>query len=165
MESILLLSSLHLHLEKLWKTEMISEFLSLRLILLQEITKGFPPRNLFFSSHLSSGNPGHVTALYKMVCSYMLTLLQSRVCFWIKPSRRFSILSLDLLKLFMDHMYRFRKNLGKLIPIFFLFSKMWRLSPAYFFVSLMRIGSAGLFLFFLHILLGEALLCSENRWD
>ena len=138
---------------------MISKFLSLRLILLQEITKGFPPSNLFFSLHLSSGNTGHVTMLYKMVCSCFLTLLMCKSRVWYKPSWIFfTHLPPNLLELFMNHMYIFRKNLGNIIPFFF---KILSFSPAYFFVSFMRIGSAGFFLFFLLILLGEVLHGSE----
>ena len=140
-----------------------SEFLSLRLILLQEITKSFPPSNLFSSFHLSSGNPGHVTALCIRMCSCLLTLLicQSRVCFRFNPFRRLFIhLPPYLLEVFMNIMYRLRKKLFKIIPFFF--SKRRILFPANLSVSFsMRIGSAGFFLFFLLILLGEALHGSE----
>ena len=140
---------------------MILVFLSLRLILLQEITKGFPPRKYFSSFHLTSSNPGHVTTLCIKMCSYMLTLLKSRVFFRFKLSLIFSIhLPPDLLEILMNNMYRFRNKLCKLIP--FSFSKIWSLFPTHLYVSFsMRIGSAVSFLFFLLILLGEVLHGSE----
>ena len=132
---------------------MISKLLSLRFILLQKITKIFPPIHSFFF-HLSHGKSGHVTAVCIIVCGCILTLIigKSRVWFRFKPSwRLYTHLPSYFLEISLYALYRFTKKLWE--PLLLLSSKEWSLI------------SIHLLLYWYHIGLvpqAEKILCSDT---